>query len=315
MSSTSDLKGKTCILTGGGSGIGLCFTEALLKKGCNVLIGDMKLTDDAQKLVDSTKGKTPKAVFQETDVTSWPALTAMFEAAIKEFGAVDIVCPNAGVFEPPFSSFWHPPGSEGAKDQPDSGRYTTVDINVTHPIRLTQMAVGYFQYEKRPGTVLLVSSIAAQMPTPSRPIYAASKAFISNFTRSLGVLDIPPQDAGVQRIKVLAVAPGMVLTPLWTSQSEEEIKGFENVDVEWVSVEEVANAMVDFCTNDEWKGGEVMEVSHKGVRRVKNTMDEGPSIMGEKYEKMSDEEKGKMNADMVKPAFEGAKKMAGKRVF
>lgn len=48
----------------------------------------------------SAKGKTPRAVFQRTDVTDWQQLERMFEVAEQEFGELDIVCPGAGIFEP-----------------------------------------------------------------------------------------------------------------------------------------------------------------------------------------------------------------------
>jgi hypothetical protein len=56
----------------------------------------------------------------------------MFNAAYQLFGSVDIVCPGAGFYEPPFSSFWHPPGPNSpSKDSPEGGRYALLDINLT----------------------------------------------------------------------------------------------------------------------------------------------------------------------------------------
>jgi hypothetical protein len=65
-------------------------------------------------------------------VTDWTQLSQMFNAAYQVFGSVDIVCPGAGIYEPPFSSFWHPPGPNSpSKDSPEGGRYALLDINLT----------------------------------------------------------------------------------------------------------------------------------------------------------------------------------------
>lgn len=96
-------KGQTAIVTGAGSGINLAFAEQLLAGGCNVVIADLALRPEAQKLVDNhissgTSGEG-RAVFQQTDVTNWEHLERLFETAEAEFGEVDIVCPGAGVYE------------------------------------------------------------------------------------------------------------------------------------------------------------------------------------------------------------------------
>lgn len=97
------VNGKSAIVTGAGSGINLAFAQLLLNKGCNVLLADLRLRPEGQKVVDEytspSKG-TGRAVFQETDVRSWSHLNRMFDVAEKEFGGVDIVCPGAGVYEP-----------------------------------------------------------------------------------------------------------------------------------------------------------------------------------------------------------------------
>lgn len=90
-------------MTGAGSGICLEFTRLLLRNSCNVLIVDQALTADAEKLLAEHKIKTEgkaRVVFKQTDVTEWSQLREAFETAVSEFGALDIVCPGAGVFEP-----------------------------------------------------------------------------------------------------------------------------------------------------------------------------------------------------------------------
>lgn len=80
----------------------------LLQNGANVVIGDLVLRPEAQKLVDEHSSREgPQAIFQKTDVSSWADLNSLLRKAEDEFGTFDIVCPGAGIFEPPFSGFWY----------------------------------------------------------------------------------------------------------------------------------------------------------------------------------------------------------------
>lgn len=62
-----------------------------------MLIADLALRPEAQKLVDKHTTGSPRAVFVQTDVTQWTQLERMFEVARREFGGVDVVCPGAGI--------------------------------------------------------------------------------------------------------------------------------------------------------------------------------------------------------------------------
>jgi NAD(P)-dependent dehydrogenase (short-subunit alcohol dehydrogenase family) len=108
------------------------------------------------------------------------------------------------------SSFWN--FNKGA-DTNESSSFKSIDINFTHPIRTTQLAIDYFIRQKLGhGVVVLISSIAAQMPLLPIPLYTTSKHAISGFTRSLAHLE------PTLNIRVNAVAPGTVLTPIWSSE-------------------------------------------------------------------------------------------------
>lgn len=243
------------------------------------MIADLSLRPEAQKLVDehsSNESGKPRAVFVKTDVVQWPDLDNMFDVADNEFGGADIVCPGAGVFEPHWSNFWHPPGTAKSKDNPHPenglGHYALLDINVTHPIRCTQMAISRWLNPPKdskagkasatnPKRVVHISSVAGQAPGFSTPLYMASKHAISGFIRSLAQLD------GSLGIRVNGVAPGIIKTPLWTEHPEKLKMIDENVD-DWVEPEEVAEAMLRCCEDDEVVGGYVMEVLKGNTRNV-----------------------------------------------
>ncbi|RDW72515.1 putative short chain dehydrogenase/reductase family oxidoreductase [Aspergillus mulundensis] len=286
------VQGKTAIVTGAGSGINLSFAQQLLENGCNVLIADLGLRPEAQTLVDqyADASKSPRAIFQKTDVTIWKQLEQMFEVAEKEFGEVDIVCPGAGVYEPHWSNFWRPPGTSVSHDAPDSDRYALLDINLTHPIRTTQLAISHFLRSDTDATrrkaIVHISSIAGQNPALAAPIYVATKHAISGFVRSLAKLD---ERCG---IRVTAVAPGVIKTPLWTDHPEK-LKMVDDGKDAWVTPDEVATVMLALVQQNrvsevigdvEGKegtevfpvsGGTVLEVS-KTVRSVLPYNDPGP---------------------------------------
>lgn len=96
----SSIQGKTAIVTGAGAGINLCFAKLLLSKGCNVVFADLQLRPESKEVIDAHQSGSPRAVFQETNVTQWMDLERMFKTCEQHFGSADIVCPGAGVFEP-----------------------------------------------------------------------------------------------------------------------------------------------------------------------------------------------------------------------
>jgi NAD(P)-dependent dehydrogenase (short-subunit alcohol dehydrogenase family) len=301
MADSFSVNGKTAIITGAGSGylfspppctkrsnisigINFAFARTLLESNCNVVIADLALRPESE-IYYAKFTSSPRAIFQKTDVTSWEDLEDMFQVTLKEFGRIDILCAGAGIFEPPLSNFWYPPGSEQSKDSTRGGRYLTMDINVTHPIRATQLAISHFlnppkgQEKASPGNpkrIVICGSIAGQVSGLSTPLYFASKHAISGFVRSLGDLDAK------LGIKVSAVAPGLVKTPLFTESPEKS----RMVDFEkdaYITPEEVAQALLRLCVEDELKGGTVLEVAAAGqTREVGAFNDPGPQGDGHK---------------------------------
>lgn len=291
-----NVENKTAIITGAGSGINFCYAKLLLGKGCNVIIADLMLRPEAQALIAEypLESKGAKAVFQKTDVADWTQLEKMFEVATKHFGGVDIVCPGAGVYEPVriypilpqtrsqltapqlWSNFWIPPGTGTSRDTLEGSRYALLDINVTHPIRVTQMAISHFLKRHKPGVVVHISSVAGQAPYFPTPVYVASKHAINGFVRSMDRLENPP--AHIPKIRVNAVAPARILTPLWTDNPEKMAMVGKNAPG-WVTPEDVALVMLDLVEKEEHVGGTILEVGAV-VSRVETFNDGGPTSRG-----------------------------------
>lgn len=207
----------------------------------------------------------------------------MFTVAIKEFTKVDLLCAGAGIFEPPFSSFWIPPGTGRSKDDPHGDRYLNMDINTTHPIRATQMAISHFlnppegqakASPTNPKRVVICGSVAGQVHGISFPLYIASKHAISGFVRCMADLDTK------LGIKVSAVAPGLVRTPLFFDNPEKaQLVNFEK-DL-FITPDEVAQNLYRLCVEDELPGGTILEVAAGNKTRcVMAFNDPGPQGEG-----------------------------------
>jgi NAD(P)-dependent dehydrogenase (short-subunit alcohol dehydrogenase family) len=271
-------------------GINLAFAELLLSRNCNVVFADLELRQEAKDVISNhqSEGRS-QASFIQTNVTSWSDLSKMFSFALEKHGDIDIVCPGAGVYEPHWSNFWHPPGSSESRDAPDKDHYAQLDINLTHPIRVTQMAISHWLYPRppvegskftaappkvslsNPKRVIHISSVAAQLPVFRAPLYAASKFGLSGFIRSVASLE--PRFG----VRVNAVAPGIVHTPLWTEHPEKLININLSRDA-WVTPQEVAQAMLRCIEEDENIGGTVLEVGAGNTRKVKALNDPGPDL-------------------------------------
>src|ERR1700753_2626001 len=94
--SRANFDGRTAIVTGGSSGIGLSTAKLLHSLGCNVVLGDIRPPESLGELNSGTNSKHGIS-YCECDVTSWAAVCRLFETAIAKFGGVDIVHANAGV--------------------------------------------------------------------------------------------------------------------------------------------------------------------------------------------------------------------------
>ncbi|PHH65781.1 hypothetical protein CDD81_1508 [Ophiocordyceps australis] len=272
----SSVNGKYALVTGAGSGNNLEFTKLLLENGCSVMMADLKLNAEAVALLDTyaphagedTNGgrteinghRRPTAHFHKTDVTSWPQLSALWEATLAAFPSINIVVPGAGVFEPPSVSFWQAPKSETNPDSvsrdaadSDPGHYRLIDVNLVAPIRLSQLAIGYWTQKKdrTPGdaNLVLFGSIAARIAALATPLYIASKHAIVAFARSLGAL------RDTVGIRVGCVAPGPVATAIF--------EGFEKAaeDAEMIPIHQVADAMMQLVVNDAYGDGTILQVT------------------------------------------------------
>lgn len=110
-------------------------------------------------------------------------------------------------------------------------------------------------------------------------MYCAAKAGVSHFVRSLAHLEKEGVSKGVSSVRVAAVAPGVIRTPLWT-EHPEKLAWIEQGKDEWVEPEDVALAMIRLIEEERFVGGTVLEIGKDQTREVQILNDPGPSGAG-----------------------------------
>ncbi|KAI1335252.1 NAD(P)-binding protein [Xylariaceae sp. FL0016] len=248
--SSYDLKGKSAVVTGAGSGINYALTKYLLEAGCSVMMADIRLRPEAETLLSKYPRSGPvSAIFQPTD------------ASLKAFGQVNIVCNGAGIYEAPSSTFWNSPGiSPLAKDDPEGnpGVYQTFAVHTLGPIRLAQLAVDYWlEHREVQGSLFFIASAAAYHHSIHVPLYYASKAAILSFSTSLKHLRL------ATGIRVATLCPGIVRTPLLDS---EYCRGLLLPTDVALTPEDCAAVAMQVLTGPQYGDGNAIEVILAGER-------------------------------------------------
>lgn len=236
----------------------------MLQDGARVLIPDLRLTSDAEQVINSSSGN---AAFMQCDVANWRDLEAIPDHVEQAFGkgaVADIWVPGAGIFEPKWSSFLY--------DQEKDG-YAAMRINAEHPIKLTRIAMRSLLSVDKPGVVLIVSSGAGITGTYAAALYCATKHAVVGFTKSMAQADAD------ENVKVVCICPGMVSTPLWTGDAAKHVfDQYSYSDDMCITPEEVAVAMKEMIEDGSFKGGALMEVTKD---RPRNRLESATAVVDE----------------------------------
>lgn len=189
------LDGQTAIVTGGGGGIGRAAAIRLAEAGANVVIADIipeRCEETAERVREA--GTTPLPC--PLDIMDGEATHAMIAEADARFGRVDILVNNAGgVSGRPFL------------EQSERSWQRHIDINLTSMLRCTHDVAKIMIREGRGGSIVNVASIEATRAAPNFSVYAACKAGMVSFTRTMAV------ELSDHGIRVNVIAPDHTTTP------------------------------------------------------------------------------------------------------
>lgn len=241
-----EIKGTAALITGAASGIGRATAVALASRGANVAVADLDQSGGAEtvRMVQQTGAK---AVFIRCDTTRTVDLEAAIAAAVSQFGRLDIVYNNAGV------------GGEDLFADEAGPWKRMVDINLTAVIEGTRLAVRQMRKQNSGGVIINTASMGGLLPMPGSPVYAATKAGVVNFSRSLAYLALD------SRIRVNAICPSYVDTPLVRRGGEERMSEVAATVGGILQPEDIAAGVVELIEDDS-RAGAIMRVTVRGGR-------------------------------------------------
>jgi len=190
------LQGKVALITGGDSGIGRAVAVLYAREGADVAIGHLPAErSDAQETERAVRSHGRKCLLVEGDLTDAAFCDEIVESVVRQFGKLDILVSNAA----------YQNRKESLEEVTDQELALTFETNVYAYVRLARAAL---RHMKAGGSIIATSSVTGILGAKGLPDYSATKGAINAFTKTLA------QDIVARGIRVNAVAPGPVWTPL-----------------------------------------------------------------------------------------------------
>lgn len=183
-----DLTGARVLVTAGGAGIGRTIAAAFCERGARVLVCDV-----SAEALDEAKCAVPGLLAMHADVADPAAVAAMFAAAERNLGGLDVLVNNAGIAGP----------TARVEDVTPEALDRTLAVNVAGQFHCARHAVPLLKAAGG-GSIINLSSIAGRLGFPMRSPYAASKWAVVGFTKSLAI------ELGETGVRVNAILPGHV---------------------------------------------------------------------------------------------------------
>jgi 3-hydroxybutyrate dehydrogenase len=201
------LKGKSAIVTGSTSGIGLAYAKALAAEGASVVIngfGDAAAIETERAALEATAGA--KALYDSADMTRPDQIAAMVARAEKELGSVDILISNAGIQHvAPIDEF------------PIEKWDAIIAINLSSTFHLMRAAIPAMKARKW-GRIITTASAHSLVASPNKSAYVTAKHGIAGLTKTAAL------EVATHGITVNCISPGYVWTPLVENQIPDTMK-------------------------------------------------------------------------------------------
>jgi 3-hydroxybutyrate dehydrogenase len=194
------LKGKTALVTGSTSGIGLGIARALASAGANVVINGFGTPDEISRVESELKNHNVRTLYHGADMSQPAAIEAMIRAAESSFGQVDILVNNAGIQHvAPIESF--------PADRWDS----IIAINLSSAFHTTRLVLPKMK-QRNWGRIINIASVHGLVASAEKSAYVAAKHGVVGLTKSVAL------ETAQTGVTCNAICPGWVLTPLVQQQ-------------------------------------------------------------------------------------------------
>lgn len=240
------LKGKTALITGSTSGIGLGISQGFAAQGMNLVINGFGKPEDVEKERAGLEQMGVRVIYNAADMTKPDEIVQMVEKAVKDFGSIDILVNNAGIQNvAPIEEF--PPEKWDA----------IVAINMSSAFHTIRAAVPHMKKQGW-GRIINIASAHALVASPFKSAYVAAKHGILGLTKTVAL------EVAQNNITCNAICPGYVLTPLVEKQipdtarargmTEEQVKHDVLLAAQWtkkfVTVKQIAGTALFLCSDD-----------------------------------------------------------------
>ncbi len=231
MSVCIELTGKTAVVTGGYSGIGLSISRVLLKAGARVIIIGMN-EERFISVQDEIKKISPEFDFYKLDIKNSMKISDTIQKIIDKESKIDILVNNAGIVK------------DGLLIRmSDEDWLDVINVNLNGTFYITKSALRHM-IKAKSGRIINIASVIGEMGNSGQANYAASKAGIIAFTKSVA------KEYAARGILANAIAPGFIKTVM-TDRLPEDVKNAIKKGIPLGTIaepEEIANAALFLCS-------------------------------------------------------------------
>jgi 3-oxoacyl-[acyl-carrier protein] reductase len=239
------LTGKTALVTGAARGIGKAIALRLAKEGANIAFTDLVLSEATEQLEKDLQANGVKAKGYASNAANFEDTKKVVEEIAKDFGRIDVLVNNAGITK------------DGALKRMTEEQWDAViAVNLKSVFNFTK-AIQPVMWKQAAGSIINMSSVVGVSGNANQCNYAASKAGIIGFTKSVA------QEFGVRGIRSNAIAPGFIETEMTAALPEEIRKAWvEKIPLRRGGTPEDVAGAVLFLASDlsSYVSGQVIQV-------------------------------------------------------
>lgn len=220
------LEGKVAIITGASRGIGKGIAEVFAKHGANIAFTYSSSVESAMALENELNAQGIKAKGYQSNAAKFDEAQELVDAILAEFGTIDILINNAGITKDNLLMRM----SEADFDN-------VIEVNLKSVFNMTKAVQKTF-LKNRAGSIINMSSVVGVQGNAGQTNYAASKAGVIGFTKSIAL------ELGSRNIRCNAIAPGFIETEMTAKLNEDVVNGWKSeIPLKRCgSTEDVANA-------------------------------------------------------------------------